>query len=116
MKVSELLEYLKALPPDTTVWFEDDDAYAEVGAAVYIPALRSVSIIPEDIQANFDFTHEKGSQILGDPTCVLWCDLVEEEQTAENVNSSAEEGAWIPGGTILGDEDDDEAEDGFGTC
>jgi len=111
MTVSELLDFLSSIPPDTTLWSEDDRAYGEVGAIVYIPALNSVSFIPEDVQATFDFTHEKGAQILGDPTCILWADLDAEERQAENIDSAAEEGAWAPQGRALGEEDDATAEE-----
>lgn len=112
MKISELVALLKDVPDDTDIWFENENEYGEISTCIYIPRLDSLCFIPAHAQAAFDHTSEPGHKLVGDPTSVIWCDLLsedEEDEEAANDASVVQEGAGLP---LPPEEDTDECEQG----
>lgn len=50
MKVKELIEELKKMPPDLAVriWVEDADEYVPVGKVLYEDGTSAIDLLPEE--------------------------------------------------------------------
>ena len=70
LKVSQLRTLLEGLDDECILYFEDEEAYTELGAAVYFRDEHCISLVPSDAQIQYETEFPNKLEVVGDPTSV----------------------------------------------